>query len=1225
LKKTKKERNRAGGKAGAGGYGFQAQVIARVYAAILRGSAFAAGLVPKTWTSLVPIAVAIETGAGGDDLRVELQDGRAFEIQVKRSAVVGDDLSKAVLQLVSALSADPSLLGAIVCGPTSSGTVRTDLGDALVRMSEGRFDDLPEIARNLRTYLADRHIALESVASRLTVITLDEAIPADVAVLVPVSRADAFWAVLNVDALGQMRLRGRRSRRSLVELARACGFDFEEPGASVAHQLLRYARWLEKKTDAFGIAGSSTRIPIDQALNLQVVFAEEGQDQSSASEERIDGVVERYYAANTQRSDREESHDAHFVFDFNSRVVLIGGPGAGKSLLLRRIAHRLARRGPCVLHVSLRDLTRQKEAGQTYSQALEQLAFDGFTCTNEERERLMRNVDCIIADGLDECAGRTAEVTSWLRDWLSGQPQVCALVSTRAIGFDAQQFSPDDWHIGTIEPLDPRLLDQHVDRLVKAILPAGGGIGTVSISKSGTRAESRWSSPLIIALAASLVARGVDLPDHESDLLRAFVACYGAQPPTGRILAWYSGSPEIRARILEAVAATLRTKPSMSGQELVDHVAKVMAAEIGTTQLAATVHVRDALKHWEDHALLEVLHEGGNSYYAFSHMQICESLAADYWARTSDGDVAGFRAWVASTLLVPQQEEVLRSLACTYALPPLIDALHSLEPVPQGIAVRIAELVIYSGAERANSLDAQRREAIEAGILSAYDASTNARERCAEAWLRLPWPQIRDPFAHGVTLTPSPDRADFLNTMALKLRLGATSPTDEELSALFSVSSFGSPVTTTSSTLVLGDHGPLWSLYNRRRRAAFDRLSPSSAPDVLTAAQRLLERSNFSVKTGFALFKSAQRLGLDVSSQLNRWLANPAFFGESGKREHAQELWLLGVLEEIVADDVKANATSISAPWTLEFRDIGAIVSVLSTGKLYVNEYLDLSKPPDSAGVRAVLRGIAVVLKIDGRQLLAEAHALRPQLSPDADGLLISRVPKVAVLALDRRGEHRANPGFSVPDIVDALFHKSRAIADPAVNLIVANQIGAEMAPLVEARWQGASEATLCRMAFLADRIWPTTWAKQLLTAIAGKPRAGLHYLVLSLVHAGHGSNRPLSERVLELIRLVEPREASSLAQLLARFDTSLVDEARLRQVFDYWIEHQRPVQNGEWSYTSPLVPIAQLMVTRGWLTPLDEQRLAGVDRSEVQTLCARVVDTSQSSRAVIGRFRPNG
>lgn len=80
IKSTSKAASEGGSRA-AGGLGFQARATAYFVALLLTGRSLG-GISPLLDSA--PLAVSAETGGAGDDLRIELTDGRIVEAQVKR-------------------------------------------------------------------------------------------------------------------------------------------------------------------------------------------------------------------------------------------------------------------------------------------------------------------------------------------------------------------------------------------------------------------------------------------------------------------------------------------------------------------------------------------------------------------------------------------------------------------------------------------------------------------------------------------------------------------------------------------------------------------------------------------------------------------------------------------------------------------------------------------------------------------------------------------------------------------------------------------------------------------------------------------------------------------------------------------------------------------------------------------------------------------------------------
>ncbi|MFE3237549.1 hypothetical protein ACFXKJ_36185 [Kitasatospora indigofera] len=130
-------RSDAGGSAGAGGFDFQDRVAAWFAVAVLAGEA--AAPVHGLWTGTVQ-QVACETGEPVDDCRVRTADGVTLALQAKRSITLGiaetSELAKTVKQFVAQHLLpghdDDRLI--LVTTSEASGAVRNNLEQALQRL-----------------------------------------------------------------------------------------------------------------------------------------------------------------------------------------------------------------------------------------------------------------------------------------------------------------------------------------------------------------------------------------------------------------------------------------------------------------------------------------------------------------------------------------------------------------------------------------------------------------------------------------------------------------------------------------------------------------------------------------------------------------------------------------------------------------------------------------------------------------------------------------------------------------------------------------------------------------------------------------------------------------------------------------------------------------------------------------------------------------------------------
>src|SRR4051812_7936969 len=131
---AKKRRNLFGGSSGGGGYDYQAEAYALVAAKILAQESLNW---VETGCDRIPVSISMETGSGGDDLRIVLQQGAKIEVQAKRGLERGADLWEALLALATAVNNQTDTYGVLLTTTTASNTIREHLKDGIIRVGQG--------------------------------------------------------------------------------------------------------------------------------------------------------------------------------------------------------------------------------------------------------------------------------------------------------------------------------------------------------------------------------------------------------------------------------------------------------------------------------------------------------------------------------------------------------------------------------------------------------------------------------------------------------------------------------------------------------------------------------------------------------------------------------------------------------------------------------------------------------------------------------------------------------------------------------------------------------------------------------------------------------------------------------------------------------------------------------------------------------------------------------
>ena len=225
----------------------------------------------------------------------------------------------------------------------------------------------------------------------------------------------------------------------------------------------------------------------------------------------------------------------------NDRMVLLGGPGSGKTTMLRHLvaATAAARHddpGPVVvpLFVRLAEYCKAKEQDdrldlvQFVSAAVRQ---SDHPDPEEELRKSLRQGDCVVLlDGFDEVArtGQAAELKQSLRRFLEQYPRNHVAVTTRRVGFDRRPWEQLGFTAFEVAPWRGDQIRTFVENWYAASV-RGGSTRAKADAKQHTaqlcdviaanpRVRAIAMSPLMLTILAALHQGGGVLPRRRADL-----------------------------------------------------------------------------------------------------------------------------------------------------------------------------------------------------------------------------------------------------------------------------------------------------------------------------------------------------------------------------------------------------------------------------------------------------------------------------------------------------------------------------------------------------------------------------------------------------------------------------------------------------------------------------------------------------------------------------------
>ncbi len=514
-------------------------------------------------------------------------------------------------------------------------------------------------------------------------------------------------------------------RQFLPELARTAGdfydvrsgvFQFSDSGRQSINERINELRpsYLKSIINLFSIVGLGQIFtgPKAPKIDLETIFVTPAITALSVSEETLEESPE----LETERLLYRQ------LLRPGQKAVLVGTPGAGKSMLLKYLAVILAK-GPASVSQNLKieavidrlpilvPLSAISTALQGEPKAPLADYFPEYFSSREfgtqadlsnlfEQELEAGNA-VVMLDGLDEIATLEQRqlMVQRIHELVLRYPKNVYLVTSRIAGYEKNPL-PSDFQRLTLAPLDKKQRRSIIDGWIKTAIEntreaEQSARDLMDILENDENIGPVASNPLLLTVLIQIYLRGRYLPSRRGDLYRQATLALAETWNMGRSV---SGRPLVNqsdsfflderklTELLGPVAYWLHTH-SEENQIAQDRLADMLASVLKDTQrlseMEAQKEARDFLETVEERSGLIVQQQKG--YYAFIHRSFQEYLAACYLAvRRNINEIA------LGLLNDPKWEEVLVMVADILQgeyLEDYIKALytHSLS-APQGMS-----------------------------------------------------------------------------------------------------------------------------------------------------------------------------------------------------------------------------------------------------------------------------------------------------------------------------------------------------------------------------------------------------------------------------------------------------------------------------------------------------------------------------------------------------------
>lgn len=350
------------------------------------------------------------------------------------------------------------------------------------------------------------------------------------------------------------------------------------------------------------------------------------------------------------------------------RMLLVGQPGAGKSVALRELAAECASdpHAPLAIHVHLAELLRSNTEGLTVDTLLAAAA--ARVTDLELREALVRQMRreldngtaILLCDGLDECGSRAAWMAQQLKDVVDGlNPRAGVVVATRANAAAAAERLG----LPRVDLMAPKDLSETVRSVLHACADArideherAGWLATRRqwISDAREQHPELFKVPLLAVLLALICADTpeADLPKGRALVLHAAVEQSVDRWETQRA----SAMPRPWARELTrdmlldgyvTLGRLLESGAAPTRDEALEELAAMVRdqARWGLAPSAAREVAADVLRFWDEHVAVFVVNASNR---LSSRSKVFAEIATAMWTVTATDDEIA--AWLTEAL-----------------------------------------------------------------------------------------------------------------------------------------------------------------------------------------------------------------------------------------------------------------------------------------------------------------------------------------------------------------------------------------------------------------------------------------------------------------------------------------------------------------------------------------------------------------------------------------------
>lgn len=640
------KKNLSGGSATAGGINFQAATSAIVYSHILDGS-------PLNWLNGlikdIPIALAAETGQAGDDIALEFADGVMAEAQVKKGLNRSKRLWEPLIEIATAINEKKLDYGILVVCPESSNSIKSELSKDIIRVGQGRTDNLKAITVDFLSRLDEYQLPHANVCKKIRIVVSNALLSDNSSIELAKAKltticsssdeAENAWSNLYEDATRIIELRGRRDCSDLLQIltSNRVSLSNQTSNRSPIAFINKVIAWSKSAYSQFSIFGIDQPLSIDESwIHIKTIV----QEKKPAEVEDIEGALNSYHEWEKKASSRDAVDVNPTTIGLYFRLcVIVAGPGMGKTTLLKKLfrVYNSQNRPSIIIRLPLL-VARMNQTGAGFEECIFSLGLDTAGITAKEAIDSNFKNWVLLFDGLDECGHHQESICQSIVNYTSNLTSIRVIITTRPVGYQTTLLKK--WRHYEMLPLEEQQAQNNIELLIcNLYVNEQEKLEKTRKFLKSELEKSKYSkaiirSPLLMGLTVSLATQEISLGKTKTDLYKSLFELIVGSPSDRNIDA--DISPAVQDYFISYLGWQLIKHPTASLAVILKNVSNQMKIELDCPQLKARSICDGCANYWEERGMIEKIHYSKGSLYTFIHKTFMEYAAGRYLANLSD-------------------------------------------------------------------------------------------------------------------------------------------------------------------------------------------------------------------------------------------------------------------------------------------------------------------------------------------------------------------------------------------------------------------------------------------------------------------------------------------------------------------------------------------------------------------------------------------------------------